>query len=131
MPRYEVVTHIVVELDGDMPEEAATAFKRAFLAGPGLALRGLAVWPCANPSSPSPLPPPLQRQLADFFAAVERHAAAEEEVFRARVDAIFADASLGAAAFGLEPMAHDPIGGQDRTKTGHAVERDEDAETIR
>lgn len=94
MPRYEVVTHIAIELDGAMPEEAAMVFRREFLATKGLALRGLAVWPCAHDATPSPLPAPLQQQLVDFFAAVARHAAIEEEVFRARVEDIFAGAAV-------------------------------------
>jgi hypothetical protein len=93
MPRYEVVAHIAVELDGAMPEEAAAVYRRRFLAGEGLTLRGLAVWPCAHGAVPSPLPSPLQQQLADFFAAVARHAAIEEATFRARVADILADAS--------------------------------------
>jgi hypothetical protein len=95
MPRYEVVTHIAVELDGAMPEEAAAVYRRALLAVDGLALRGLAVWPSTRDSTPTPLPPPLQQQLIEFFAAVARHAAAEEAVFRARVEDIFAGASAG------------------------------------
>jgi hypothetical protein len=90
MPRYEVVAHITVDLDGAMPEEAAAVYRHRFLSGEGLALRGLAVWPCAHDSSPSPLPPSLHQQLEDFFAAVARHAAVEEAVFRARVEDIFA-----------------------------------------
>jgi len=90
MPRYEVVAHLAIELDGSMPEEAAAAYRQTFLAGRSLALRGLAVWPRAHDAYPSPLPPALHRQLADFFAAVARHAAIEEEVFRARVEDILA-----------------------------------------
>jgi hypothetical protein len=93
MPRYEVVTHIAVELDGATPEEAAAVYRRAFLTGEGLTLRGLAVWPSTRDSTSAPLPPPLQRQLHEFFAAVARHAVVEEEAFRARVEDIFADAS--------------------------------------
>jgi hypothetical protein len=88
VPRYEVVTHIAVELDGEMPEEAAAVFQRELAARSGFALRGLAVWPSQNGATPSPLPPPLQQQLVDFFAAVARHAAIEEEVFRTRVEEI-------------------------------------------
>lgn len=98
MPRYEVLTHIAVELDGTTPEEAAAVFKRAFLGGAGLALRGLAVWPSAGSSTPVPLPPPLQQQLADLFVAVARHAAVEEDAFRARVADIFAQAESGAGS---------------------------------
>lgn len=91
MPRYEVVAHLAVELDGTTPEEAAAAYRRRFLAGDGLTLRALAVWPCAHDASPSPLPPALRQQLADFYAAVARHAAIEEAAFRARVEDIFAE----------------------------------------
>jgi hypothetical protein len=97
MPRYEVVTHIAVDLDGDLPEEAAAVFRREFVAAPGIALRSLAVWPSHAGATPSPLPPHLQQQLVDFFAAVACHAAVEEEVFRARVEEILgsgADAAL-------------------------------------
>jgi len=88
MPRYEVVSHVAVELDGEIPEEAAAVFRREFVAGPGIALRSLAVWPSHAGAKAAPLPPPLQQQLVDFFAAVARHAAVEEEVFRARVEEI-------------------------------------------
>ncbi|HEY7036692.1 MAG TPA: hypothetical protein VH482_35520 [Thermomicrobiales bacterium] len=96
MPRYEVVAHIAVELDGAMPEEAAAVYRRRFLAGEGLALRSLAVWPCAHDRSPSPLPPSLRQQLEDFFAAAARHAELEEATFRARVEEIFAETAGGA-----------------------------------
>jgi hypothetical protein len=85
MPRYEVVSHVAVELDSEIPEAAAAAFRRKFVDDGGIALRGLAVWPSHAGATPTPLPAPLQQQLVDFFAAVVRHAAVEEDVFRARV----------------------------------------------
>lgn len=88
MPRYEVVSHVAIELDGGTPEEAAAVFRREFAGNAGIALRRLAVWPCHAGTVPTPLPAPLQQQLVDFFAAVARHAAVEEEVFRARVEDI-------------------------------------------
>jgi hypothetical protein len=88
VPRYEVVVHMAVELDGETPEEAAAVFRRELDARSGIALRSLAVWPSHDGAAPTPLPPPLQQQLVDFFAAVARHAAVEEEVFRARVEDI-------------------------------------------
>ena len=93
MPRYEIVAHFAVELDAAIPEEAAAVFKRELLAGTGMTLRGLAVWPSPHGAAPSPLPPPLRQQLVNFFAAVARHAAVEEDVFRARVEDIFAQPS--------------------------------------
>lgn len=100
MPRYEVVTHVAVELDGEMPEEAATVFRREFVGDAGFTLRHLAVWPSHQGAQPSPLPAPLQQQLVDFFAAVARHAAVEEEVFRARVADILGQDSDGTPASG-------------------------------
>ena len=88
MPRYEVVSHVAVELDGEIPEVAAAAFRRKFVGDRGIALRSLAVWPSHAGAAPTPLPAPLQQQLVDFFAAVARHAAVEEDVFRARVEDI-------------------------------------------
>lgn len=88
MPRYEVVTHLAVDLDGEIPEEAAAVFRREFIGDGGIALRSLAVWPSHAGAVPTPLPPLLQQQLVDFFAAVARHAAVEEEVFRAAVEDI-------------------------------------------
>jgi hypothetical protein len=96
MPRYEVVAHLSVELDGATPEEAAAVYRRRFLADDGLALQDLAVWPCSHDRSPSALPPSLQQQLTDFFAAVAGHAAIEEATFRARVEAIFAETAPNA-----------------------------------
>ena len=116
MPRYEIVTHLAVDLDGAMPEEAAAVFRREFLAGEGFALRSLAVWPSSHGTTPTPLPPPLQQQLVDFFAAVARHAAVEEELFRARVEDIFAEASAvatAAASSGLEAVSNGRDGGED------------------
>jgi hypothetical protein len=91
MPRYEIVTHIALDIDGATPEEAAAVFRREILIGHERALRSLAVWPAHHGSTPGTLPAPLQQQLVDFFAAVARHAAVEEEVFRARVEEIFSD----------------------------------------
>jgi hypothetical protein len=88
MPRYEVVSHVAVELDGEIPEVAAAVFRREFVGNAGVALRSLAVWPSHAGPAPTPLPAPLQQQLVDFFAAVARHAAVEEDVFRARVEDI-------------------------------------------
>jgi len=113
MPRYEIVTHLAVELDGAMPEEAASVFRREYLAVDGLALRSLAVWPSSHGSTPSPLPPSLRQQLVDFFAAVARHAAVEEEVFRARVEDIFTESSPVASAAASSGLDSVPDGGAD------------------
>lgn len=91
MPRYELVTHISINVDCGSPEEAAAFFQREILTGAGRELRSLAVWPSHAGPTPTPLPAPLQQQLVDFFAAVARQAAVEEEIFRGRVAEIFAD----------------------------------------
>ncbi|MEA2511856.1 MAG: hypothetical protein QOJ59_1343 [Thermomicrobiales bacterium] len=123
MPRYEIVTHVAIELDGATPEEAASVFKREFLRDQGISLHSLAVWPTSPSSRPSPLPPPLLQQLLDFFAAVARHAAVEEEVFRARVEDIFMEAvavASAAASSGLDPVTNGRTVGEGWIDATHA-----------
>lgn len=98
MPRYEIVTHLQVDLDGATPEDAAALFKRTFLTGNGarVRLRNLAVWRPDSDAGPTPLPSPLPRHLEAFFSGVARSAAVEEETFRRRVEAIFAGEGPGA-----------------------------------
>jgi hypothetical protein len=92
MPRYEIVAHVVCDLDCETPDEAAAVFKRRLLPGaePSATLRHLAAWSLAADLSDSAMPASLRRHLADFFADLERSAAEAEEVFRVRVEAILA-----------------------------------------
>ena len=90
MPRYEIVAHIMRDLDCASAEEAATEFRRQLLTDAGLAdaLLHLAVWREDPAPAASPLPPSVRRSLEDFFAALERCAGEAEEAFRGRVEAI-------------------------------------------
>jgi hypothetical protein len=99
MPLFEVVTHVTVELAGSTPEEAAALFKRECLssASAPTVLRDLAVWPSSVSSAPEAISNSIQHQLADFFAAVGRQAANEEEAFRTRVEEIFTQPGAQAA----------------------------------
>jgi hypothetical protein len=91
MPRYEIVAHVVRELDCDTAEDAAAVFRRQLLAEArgDDALVHLAVWRDELDPAASPVPQPLRIKLAAFFAAVERCAEDAEAAFRDRVTAIF------------------------------------------
>ena len=94
MPRYDIVVHVSVDLDGTTPEQAAAVFTRGLLAGvdPQAAVRGLALWRPHDGAAATPLPAPLPDQLADFFAGVQWSAAMAEAAFRLEVEQIMADA---------------------------------------
>ena len=90
MPRYEIVAHVVRELDCDTAEDAASVFRRQLLAEARRedALVHLAVWRDeANPTASAVLLT-VRQKLAEFFAAVERGAEDAEAAFRDRVEAI-------------------------------------------
>ena len=90
MPRFEIVAHVVRELDVETAEEAAAAIRRQVLAEavPADGLLHLAVWRQDPPQAGSPLPPGIRQQLTGFFVALERCAAEAEELFRGRVEAL-------------------------------------------
>lgn len=90
MPRYEIVAHVVRELDCDTAEDAAAIFRRQLLteARGDDTLVHLAAWRDeADPAAPA-VPSTMRQKLAEFFAAVERCAEDAEEAFRDRVEAI-------------------------------------------
>jgi hypothetical protein len=90
MPRYEIVAHVVRELDCDTAEDAASVFRRQLLAEARRedALVHRAVWRDeANPTASAVLLT-VRQKLAEFFAAVERGAEDAEAAFRDRVEAI-------------------------------------------
>lgn len=91
MPRYEIVAHVVRELDCDTAEDAASVFRRQLLAEARRddALIHLAVWRDEADPAASAVPPTMRQKLAEFFATVERCAEDAEEAFRDRVEAIF------------------------------------------
>ncbi|MCC6314052.1 MAG: hypothetical protein IT337_08545 [Thermomicrobiales bacterium] len=91
MPRYEIVAHIVCDLECATPE-AAAAIVRARLTSSAddTQFRRLGVWRDAETLAAAPLPPEQRRQLHDFFVGLERAAVAAEEAFRDKVAAILA-----------------------------------------
>jgi hypothetical protein len=110
MPQYEIVAHIVRDVD------AATAEDAAALAGSDLrgtvgatgVIRHLAVWR-HDPAAASPLPAGARQQLVDFFAELARSADAAETEFRDRVAAILMNptAEPEAAGSAAEPTRSD------------------------
>lgn len=109
MPRYDVVVHASVDLDGATPEQAATDFTRCLLTGvdPQTVVRGLAVWRPHDGRTATPLPAPLPEQLADFFAGVRWSAAVAEAAFRLEVEQIMAAAFPDAVEAGAIGDADD------------------------
>jgi hypothetical protein len=109
MPHYEIVAHIVCNVD------AATAEDAAALAGNDLrgavgatgVIRHLAVW--RHDPAASPLPAGARQQLVDFFAELARSADAAETEFRDRVAAILMNpmANPEAGAAGAEQSRSD------------------------
>ena len=134
MPRYEIVAHVALELDGDTPEAAAETFRRDLLAGAGgrVAVSGLAVWRPGVGPAPGPVSSSLRRQLADFFAGVARSAAGAEATFRAEVEALLAggvlpDGPLPRPGPGDEGSAGPGGGDAERWEAeGGAITRDRD-----
>jgi hypothetical protein len=134
MPRFEIVVHVTVDLDGTTPEAAAATVKRQLRAQTDGAatLHGLAVWRESAGGGPAPLPLPVRQHLASFFAGVAGCAATEEAAFRARVGEIFAHPP-SAAASGYEHWAEvvGPAGANGRDtecweEEGGAIVRNDD-----
>jgi hypothetical protein len=116
MPRYEIVAHLVCELDAGTAEDAATAFRRQVLAEPGGAdtLLHLAVWREEPAPTSSLLPASLRQQLTDFFAALDRCAGEAEATFRRRVEAILLAAPAAERATDAGAPADAPDGATPR-----------------
>ena len=92
MPRYEIAAHVILDLACDTPDEAAAIVRHRLLdeSSGASALRHLAVWPISLEPTTWQAPATLRRQLAEFFAEVERYAAGAEVAFRAQVGALLA-----------------------------------------
>ena len=89
MPRYEVVTQSICEIDAATPEEAAAVLLRDLGDGEnGVVVRHLVLWRLPADGSHSALPVSLRRLLMAFFAGVERSALVADAAFRAQVTAI-------------------------------------------
>jgi hypothetical protein len=107
MPRYEIVAHVMRELEGASAEEAAVEFRRQLLADAGAAdaLLHLAVWREDPAPAVSPLPSPLRQGLEGFFTGLEQSASEAEETFRGRIEAILMASGPGAEEDGGTPSA--------------------------
>jgi hypothetical protein len=108
MPRYEIVAHVAQDLACDTPEQAAAVFRERLLSEgeETVTLRHLAVWRLTSDTTGWEVPTALRRQLAQFFAEVERCAAGAEEAFRARVESILAGESQPAEGRSAQSGGH-------------------------
>ena len=90
MPRYEIVAHLVCELDCPDAEEAAASVGHDLAGAPGatVVIQHLAAWRQDPPPAVSPLPLATRQQLLAFFAALARASDAAETAFRGRVAAL-------------------------------------------
>lgn len=90
MPHYEIVAHVIRELDCETAEDAAAIFRQQLLADARSAdkLVHLAVWREESASSGSPVSASVRQKLVDFFSSLERSAGEAEAAFRGRVAAI-------------------------------------------
>lgn len=89
MPQYEIVAHIVRDIDAATLEDAAALAGNDLRGAVGTTgtIRHLAVWR-HDLSAASPLPAAARQRLSDFFAELARSADAAETEFRDRVAAI-------------------------------------------
>jgi hypothetical protein len=90
MPRYEIVAHVIRELDCDSAEEAAALFRGRLLAEtcPTDALVHLAVWRDSPEPDSSPIPASLRLKLVDFFASLQHCAEEAEKALRVQIEEI-------------------------------------------
>jgi hypothetical protein len=96
MPHYEIVAHVIRELDCETAEDAAAIVRRQLLADARRSdkLVHLAVWREEPESSGSPVSAPVRQKLVDFFSSLERSAGEAEAVFRGRVAAILGSSTI-------------------------------------
>ena len=90
MPQFEIVAHVIRELDCETAEDAAAIFRRQLLADARRTdtLVHLAVWREEPGPSESPVSASVRQKLVDFFSSLERSAGEAEAAFRGRVAAI-------------------------------------------
>lgn len=96
MARFEIVAHVVREIDCESFEEAVAIVKdqlRAESNSPDSLLH-LVVWQQELSPASSVLPPYLRQKLTDFFAGVARRIAENEEAFRGRMEVMVGPAPL-------------------------------------
>ena len=96
MPHFEIVAHVIRELDCESAEDAAAIFRRQLLADARRAdtLVHLAVWREEPGPSGSPVSASVRQQLVDFFSSLERSAGEAEAAFRGRVAAILGSSTM-------------------------------------
>jgi hypothetical protein len=96
MPHFEIVAHVIRELDCESAEDAAAIVRRQLLADARRAdtLVHLAVWREEPGPSGSPVSAPVRQKLVDFFSSLERSAGEAEAAFRGRVAAILGSSAM-------------------------------------
>jgi hypothetical protein len=88
MARFEIVAHVVRDIECESFEEAVTIVKDQLGAEPNSpdSLLHLVVWQQEPSPTSSVLPPYLRQKLTDFFSSVARRIAEDEEAFRGRME---------------------------------------------
>ena len=88
MARFEIVAHMVCDIESESFDEAVAIVKDQLGAEPisSATLLQLVVWQQEPSPSSSVLPPYLRQKLTDFFAGVARRIAEDKEEFRGRME---------------------------------------------
>lgn len=88
MARFEIVAHMVRDIECDTFEEAVAIVADQLGAEPNStdSLLQLVVWQQESSPADSALPPYLRQELTDFFASVARRVAEDEDAFRGRIE---------------------------------------------
>ena len=88
MARFEIVAHVVRDIECESFEEAVTIVKDQLGAEPNSpdSLLHLVVWQQESSPASLVLPPYLRQKLTDFFSGVARRIAEDEEAFRGRME---------------------------------------------
>ncbi len=91
MARFEIVAHVVRDIECESFEEAVAIVKDQLGAKPD-SLLDLVVWQQEPSPASSVLPPYLRQKLTVFFSGVARRIAENEEDFRGRMEVMVASA---------------------------------------
>jgi hypothetical protein len=84
MARFEIVAHMVRDIECESFDEAVAIVKDQLETEPGSLLQ-LVVWQQEPSPANSVLPPYLRQKLTDFFAGVARRIAEDNDAFRGRM----------------------------------------------
>jgi hypothetical protein len=87
MARFEIVAHMVRDIESESFEEAVAIVKDQLGAelNSSDSLLQLVVWQQEPSPANSVLPPYLRQKMTDFFAGVARRIAEDKEAFRGRM----------------------------------------------